>query len=186
MALDLCDRATRARLRPQRRGDEVRIDAAPAPPGGFTAAAVDLAMVNAADRHRELVADFAAERPRLRKPQMMGVGGLPPADQAGLGGDEPQVLLVPDAPRLADRKDAFVDAPAEAAALIEPARAQPGIICYSARGPGADRRGKALIYLALEGSHFRAYSHLRRQRRLAILFTCGFTVAPGASFRRRS
>jgi hypothetical protein len=34
--------------------------------------------------------------------------------------------------------------------------------CYSARGPDADRRGKALIYLALEGSHFRAYSQMAR------------------------
>jgi hypothetical protein len=34
----------------------------------------------------------------------------------------------------------------------------PRLACYLARGPDADRRGKAFIYLALEGSHFRAYS----------------------------
>jgi hypothetical protein len=36
--------------------------------------------------------------------------------------------------------------------------------CYSARGPDADRRGKALIYLALEGAHFRRLFTLDRPR----------------------
>jgi hypothetical protein len=53
------------------------------------------AMVDTAERHRELVAYFAAERTRLREPKMMGIRALPPADQAGLSGDELKVLLVP-------------------------------------------------------------------------------------------
>ena len=36
-------------------------------------AAVNLPMVSAAERHRELVAHFATERPKLRKPQMMRI-----------------------------------------------------------------------------------------------------------------
>jgi hypothetical protein len=47
--------------------------------------------------HRELVAHFAAEHPRLRRPKMMGIGGPPSEDQTGLGRDEPKVLLVADA-----------------------------------------------------------------------------------------
>ena len=38
------------------------------PPRVFIAAAMDLAMVHATQRHRELVADLAAERMRLREP----------------------------------------------------------------------------------------------------------------------
>ena len=42
----------------------------------------------------EFVADLAAQRPPLRKAQVMRVGGSARADHAGLPGDEPQVLLV--------------------------------------------------------------------------------------------
>ncbi len=35
---------------------------------------------------------------------------------------------------------------------------------YAARSPGADRHDKALIYLALEGAHFRAYSQQLNSR----------------------
>jgi hypothetical protein len=40
----------------------------------------------------------------------MGIRGLSAADEAGLGGDEPKVLLVAIAPRLGNRQDALVDA----------------------------------------------------------------------------
>jgi hypothetical protein len=94
----------------------VRVDAEPVPPCAFIAAAVDLAMVNTAERHRELVADFATERARLGRAKMMGIRGLPAADKAGLRGDEPTMFFVADAPRFADRKHAFVDAATGAAA----------------------------------------------------------------------
>ena len=90
---ELGSRLTQARLRPQCRGDAIRVDAEPAPPCGFIASAVDLAMVSAAERHRELVAHFATERPRLRRPKMMGIRGLTAADKAGLRGHEPKVRL---------------------------------------------------------------------------------------------
>ena len=67
------NRLTQARLRPQARGDEVRVDTEPAPPCGFITAAVNLPMVSAAERHRKLLAHFAIERPRLRQPKIMRI-----------------------------------------------------------------------------------------------------------------
>ena len=80
------------------------------PPGTFVANAVDGAMMAAAERHRELIADLTAERPRLHEAQMMGVAGRAAADQAGLRSHEPQVLLVAVAARFGDGKRALVDA----------------------------------------------------------------------------
>ena len=67
-------------------------------------------MVGPAERHRELVAHLATERPRLRKPKMMRVGGLTPADKAGLRGNKLEMRFVAVTPRFADRKHAFVNA----------------------------------------------------------------------------
>jgi hypothetical protein len=64
----------------------------------------------------ELVAHLAAERARLRRAEVMGVRGLPGADQAGLRRDELAMCFVADAPRFADRKHAFVDAATDATA----------------------------------------------------------------------
>jgi hypothetical protein len=58
-------------------------------------------MVTAAKRHRELVADLATERTRLRKPKMMRIRGLTPADQTGLGTHELQMIPIPQPERLA-------------------------------------------------------------------------------------
>ena len=68
------------------------------------------AVVGAAERHHEFVADLAAERPRLGEAQVVRVGRLAAADQAGLLGDEPQVLLVAVALGLRQREHALVDA----------------------------------------------------------------------------
>ena len=43
---------------------------------------MNLTMVSATERDRELVADLAAERPCLGKAQMMGIGGTAAADEA--------------------------------------------------------------------------------------------------------
>ena len=93
---------------PARDGD--RLDAASRPPIDFLAGAVQFAMMRAAQRDREFVADLEAESAGLRKPQMVGVGGLPAADEAGLFGHEPQMLLVPQPFALGQGQDAFVDA----------------------------------------------------------------------------
>jgi hypothetical protein len=58
----------------------VRVDIEPVPPCSFIGAMVNLAMVNTAERHRELVAHFATERARLRKPKMMGIRRLTPTN----------------------------------------------------------------------------------------------------------
>jgi hypothetical protein len=67
-------------------------------------------VVRPAERDSELVAHLAAERAWLHEAEVMGIGWLATADQAGLGGDEPKVLLVAIAPRLGDGQDALVDA----------------------------------------------------------------------------
>ena len=54
------------------------------PPRRFVAVTMNFAMVSPAQRDRELVADFTAERPVLGKAQVMGVAGLSSADQTGL------------------------------------------------------------------------------------------------------
>jgi hypothetical protein len=54
------------------------------PPGRLVATAMDLAVMPAAQRHRELVADLAADRRRLRETKMMRIGGRAATDQAGL------------------------------------------------------------------------------------------------------
>ena len=55
---------------------------------------VQLAVMDAAHRNGELVADLAAERPRLGKAQMVGIGRRAAAHQAGLRGHEFAVVLV--------------------------------------------------------------------------------------------
>ena len=66
-------------------------------------------MMTAAKGYGELVADFEAERPGLRKPQVMRIGRLPAADQARLRGDEPQMGFVTQPLGLGDGKKTFVN-----------------------------------------------------------------------------
>src|SRR5215813_6948080 len=68
------------------------------------------AMMPAAERDRELIADLAAERAGLGKSEVVGVRGLAAAQQTGLLGDVAQVLPVAIATRGGDREDALVDA----------------------------------------------------------------------------
>ena len=55
---------------------------------------VQLSVVDTAHRDSELVTDFAPERARLGKAQMVGICGRTAAHQAGLGGDELAMVLV--------------------------------------------------------------------------------------------
>jgi hypothetical protein len=50
--------------------------------------------MDAAERHRKLVAGLAAEGTWLQVAQVMRIRGLAPADQAGLLGDVTKVLTV--------------------------------------------------------------------------------------------
>ena len=63
------------------------------PPGHFIAGLMQLPMMAAAERHRELIADFEAEGSRLRKPQVMRIGRLTSANEAWLRGNKPQMRL---------------------------------------------------------------------------------------------
>ena len=63
----------RVRLQPERAGSDSRINAGIFPPCGFIATAMDLAMMAAAQRHGELIADLATECAVLREAQMMGI-----------------------------------------------------------------------------------------------------------------
>ena len=87
--------------RPRRSG---RIGAGISPPGSFIAAAVDLAMVPAAQRNNEFIADLPAERPALRKAKMMGICWPSPADQARMLGDKLDVIPVTHPVRFRHRR----------------------------------------------------------------------------------
>src|ERR1039458_8470237 len=53
------------------------------PPGNFIAGLMQLPMMSAAERYSKFVADFEAERSGLREPQVMRIGRLPAANDAG-------------------------------------------------------------------------------------------------------
>jgi len=61
------------RLFPELSGDAQRIDFKVVPPGDFVADLVQLPVMAATERHRELIAHFAPKRPGLGEAQMMGV-----------------------------------------------------------------------------------------------------------------
>ena len=97
------------RLFPQLFGDWQGIDFQVLPPGHFIAGLMQLAMMTAAERYSELVADFETQGSGLRKPQVMRIGRLPAADEAGLRGDEPQMGFVTQPFGLGNGENALVD-----------------------------------------------------------------------------
>jgi hypothetical protein len=102
-------RRKRVGFEPQRTSGGGRINASFFPPLRFIAAAVDFAMVTAAERNSELIADLAAKCPALHKPEMMGIGRLSPADQARMLGDRSDVIPVTRPTGFGHGKHAFVD-----------------------------------------------------------------------------
>ena len=74
-------------------------------------------MVDAAERDGELIAHLAAECARLHEAEVVGIGGLAGAHQAGLLSDKPKVLLVAIASRFGKLEHAIVDAGAPAATV---------------------------------------------------------------------
>ena len=85
---------------------------------------MQFAVMRAAKRDRKLVADLLSQSARLRKPQMMGIAGLPAADKAGLFGHKAQVDTVAQPSRLRQTKNAFVDP----GVLV-----MPGAFCFGGR-----------------------------------------------------
>ena len=70
---------------------------------------MQLPVMTAAKGHGELIADFKADGSWLRKPQVMRVGRLPPADETGLRGDKLQMGFVAQPLGLGDGEQALVD-----------------------------------------------------------------------------
>jgi hypothetical protein len=68
-------------------------------------------MVDTTKRDRELVADPPAQRPRLCKSQMVGVGRPASAQKARLRCHELEVRAIAITPRFAEREGAFIDMP---------------------------------------------------------------------------
>jgi hypothetical protein len=100
-----------ARILPKCAGDDDRIKPDRFPPCRLIAPAMEDPMVGAAERNRELVADPAAQRPRLRKSQVMGVRWPASAQEARLRGYELEVRTITIAARFAQREDALIDVP---------------------------------------------------------------------------
>jgi hypothetical protein len=71
---------------------------------------VELAVVQAAERNREFVADLAPEGELLGEAHVVRLRRLPPANEAGSGSNVLEMLLVANAPRFRECEDAFVDA----------------------------------------------------------------------------
>src|SRR3712207_4876866 len=90
-----------ARLTPELFSDGQWADVQGRPPRLLIRLPVELAMVGAAERDRELVADLAAQRDRLGDADVVRVGRSAPAHDAGLLADEAQVKLVATAHGLA-------------------------------------------------------------------------------------
>src|SRR5215813_11082898 len=67
-------------------------------------------MMPATEWDRELIADLAAERTRLRESEVVRVRGLAATHETCLLGDVAKVLAVAIATRGSDREDALVDA----------------------------------------------------------------------------
>ena len=88
------------RLQPKRTGSDSRLNASICPPCGFITRAMGLAMMAAAERHYELIADLAPESALLREAQMMGIRRPASADETGLVGHKPYVISVTNAARL--------------------------------------------------------------------------------------
>ena len=68
------------------------------------------AVMPATEWDRELIADLAAERARLRESEVMGIRGLAAADEARLLGDIAEVLPVAIPTRGSDCENALIDA----------------------------------------------------------------------------
>ena len=70
---------------------------------------MDLAMMRATERDRELVADLACERSTLSEPQMMRIGWSAAANKAWLLDDVPPMITVTNTTRFGEGKHALID-----------------------------------------------------------------------------
>ena len=96
-------------LSPKLTGGLDGVDAGVLPPDGFITDAVHQSMMDAAERHRELVAHLAAERAWLHESQVVRIRRFARTQEARLPGDKSKVLFVAVAPGRAYLKHALVD-----------------------------------------------------------------------------
>jgi hypothetical protein len=94
---------------PQPLSNHHRVEVGGLPPRRLVATAVKGAMVGAAQRHRELVADPTAQGAWLHESEVVGVTRLPPTKEAGLRRQELQMGAIAVAARFAQREGALVD-----------------------------------------------------------------------------
>ena len=94
------NRPNRACLGPKHPSCTEGVDLGFAPPCGFVTRPVHLAMMAAAQRDDEFVADLAPECTMLREPKVMRISWLAPTNQTGLFGHEFAVGLVANPTRL--------------------------------------------------------------------------------------
>jgi len=98
-------RITAPRLSPEVMSDLDGVDAGRLPPGLLVGGAMNRAVMRAAERDGELIAHFAAERPRLQVAKMMRVGLLAAAHETRLLANIAKMVPVAIAPwRRNDRR----------------------------------------------------------------------------------
>ena len=88
------------RVLPKSERNRHGIDVGFVPPCALVTLAVKLAMMDAAQRHRELIRYPAAECARLREPKMVSLAGLPATHGARLTGNEAKMIFVATAAQL--------------------------------------------------------------------------------------
>ena len=96
---------------PESIGRDQGINLLPLPPGPLIARRVEVPVMQGAQRHREGIRDFAAQGAGLGKLQVVRLGRLAPADQAGVRGHKPQVILVAEALDFRNGEEALVNGP---------------------------------------------------------------------------
>src|SRR5206468_711508 len=120
--------------------------------------AMQLAMVDSADRHDELVAHSASERAGLGKGQVMRIGGDTATHKARLPQHEFPVVLIAQANRLTQSMDdvptGVLLGPPRSGTDIRPADGHCTLISESMRPPG---RGKKTIRCPTDGRFIRGH-----------------------------
>src|SRR5262249_15987376 len=97
-------------LLPKPAGKLHGIDPGGLPPGAFVACAMRGPVMYAAERDREFIARFSAQRAWLHVAQMVGIGWLAGTEEARLLHDITKVLAAAIAPRGGNGEDALVNA----------------------------------------------------------------------------
>jgi hypothetical protein len=94
------NRENTPRVLPKSKRNRHWINVGSVPPCPLVTLAVKLTMMDAAQRHRELIRNPTAEGAGLRIPKMVRLTGFPAAQGARLRGKEAEMIFVPRAARL--------------------------------------------------------------------------------------